>query len=300
MASRDQAAADKLSPQASTTIWQARARHRLGGRCACPGGVACSQVRVARGVRADKSVPVAKRASATLPSSGPQEQPAGQRCSRESFLRPTCHPAHPLRPRAFPQPLACILSRLGLAFLVSCHVAGPPPQKQDREQESDGLHRRGLDQKTGRGSQRICWRSRRWLRRRVPGGRRQRRRTPTHFGCLYRQTTTSALQRCAPAAREELLLPPRASVLPRVRARCERRRSRLLTHPLQKAEYEPRRDDSFRAVEEVLTNATAAKVCTCFGRCARERKFARRCLAARMRGCRGAHQAYAVPCTPNE
>ena len=81
---------------------------------------------------------------------------------------------------------------------------------------------------------------------------------------------------------------------------CERRRSRLLTHPLQKAEYEPRRDDSFRAVEEVLTNATAAKVCTCFGRCARERKFARRCLAARMRGCRGAHQAYAVPCTPNE
>ena len=44
----------------------------------------------------------------------------------------------------------------------------------------------------------------------------------------------------------------------------------MLTHPLQKAEYEPRRDDSFRAVEEVLTNATAAKVCTCFGRCARE------------------------------
>ena len=155
-------------------------------------------------------------------------------------------------------------------------------------------------QKTRRGSPRICWRSRRWLIRGVPGGRRQRRRTPTHFGCLYRQTTTSALQRCAPAAREELLLPPRASVLPRVRARCERRRSRLLTHPLQKAEYEPRRDDSFRAVEEVLTNATAAKVCTCFGRCARERKFARRCLAARMRGCRGAHQAYAVPCTPNE
>ena len=246
-----------------------------------------------------------------------QERPSREACKRHPTViwtagaarRTTMQPRKLsqayLSPRA-PPPASCFPSASCLytftfeAFLVSCHVAGPPPQKQDREQESDGLHRRGLDQKTGRGSQRICWRSRRWLRRRVPGGRRQRRRTPTHFGCLYRQTTTSALQRCAPAAREELLLPPRASVLPRVRARCERRRSRLLTHPLQKAEYEPRRDDSFRAVEEVLTNATAAKVCTCFGRCARERKFARRCLAARMRGCRGAHQAYAVPCTPNE
>ena len=150
-----------------------------------------------------------------LPSSGPQEQPAGPRCSRESFLRPTCHPAHPLRPRAFAQPLACILSRLRPCLCPATWLA--PPQKQERK-ESDGLHRRELEEKTRRGSPRICWRSRRWLRRGVPGGRRQRRRTPTHFGCLYRQTTTSALQRCAPAAREELLLPPRASVLPQVRA----------------------------------------------------------------------------------
>lgn len=300
MASRDQAAADKLSPQASTTIWQARARHRLGGRCACPGGVACSQVRVARGVRADKSVPVAKRASATLPSSGPQEQPAGQRCSRESFLRPTCHPAHPLRPRAFPQPLACILSRLGLAFLVSCHVAGPPPQKQDREQESDGLHRRGLDpEDSARKPENLlafaamaAQESAGWTAPAPPDANTFRVfiSTDNHLGFAEvragrpRRTAAAPSRLCAAAGSRG----------------CERRRSRLLTHPLQKAEYEPRRDDSFRAVEEVLTNATAAKVCTCFGRCARERKFARRCLAARMRGCRGAHQAYAVPCTPNE
>ena len=164
-----------------------------------------------------------------------QERPSREACkrhptiiwtagaARRTTMQPRTLSEAYLSPRA-PPPASCFRSASCLytftfGFGLPCVLPrGWPHRKNKKEKNLMVFTEEDWIQKTRRGSPRICWRSRRWLIRGVPGGRRQRRRTPTHFGCLYRQTTTSALQRCAPAAREELLLPPRASVLPRVRA----------------------------------------------------------------------------------
>ena len=183
-----------------------------GWRCVLPGAVA-------RGVRADKSVAVAKRASAPpyhhldRRSSPPDNDAAAKAFS--GLLLTLRTP----RPRAFTRSFCLDTFTFQDDILVCLLPRGLPSTAKTRKGMMVFTEERfGSEESARRKNPRICLRSRRWLRRGVPGGRRQRRRTPTHFGCLYRQTTTSALQRCAPATREELLLLPRASVLPWVRA----------------------------------------------------------------------------------